>query len=145
MVSKHRDPTRGRGYRPSETEHFLASMPNSQWILIRHGQVWRPPTDVYETEDSVVVKVEVAGMAEEDFSIVFSEQTLVIAGTRRDYATKRGYHQMEIPYGEFRTEVYISETVDTDNVEALYKDGFLTVTVPMRKARRVTIHPNAAS
>jgi HSP20 family protein len=145
MVSKHSGPTRGRGYRSSESELFLGNMPNSQWILMRHGQAWRPPTDVYETEDSVVVKVEVAGMAEEDFSIVFSEQTLVITGTRRDYATKRGYHQMEIPYGEFRTEVYLSEPVDTDNVEALYKDGFLTVNLPVRKARRVTIHPNTES
>lgn len=145
MTSKHRDRAGGRGRRPSETGHFLTNMPNSQWFLPRHGQVWRPSTDVYETDDSIVVKVEVAGMTEEDFSIIFADRSLVIAGIRRDPSTKLGYHQMEIPYGEFRTEVYMSEAVDMDSIEAVYRDGFLLITLPKTKAQRITIHPHETS
>ena len=145
MVSKYRGRASGRGQRSSEAEHFLISLPNSPWVLTRDGQVWRPPTDVYETDDGIVVKVEVAGMSEDDFSIVFAEHTLVIAGVRHDTSTKRGYHQMEIPYGQFRTEVYVPETIDEEDIEARYKDGFLLVTLPRRKARRVKIYPQETS
>jgi HSP20 family protein len=145
MVGKSRDQASGRGHRSSETGHFLASLPNSQWMLTRHGQVWRPPTDVYETDDGIIVKVEVAGMSDNDFSILFTEHDLIIAGVRQDTSTKRGYHQMEIPYGEFRTEVYVPETIDAENIQARYKDGFLLVTLPRRKAHHVKIHPQQKS
>jgi HSP20 family protein len=145
MVSKYRDRASGRGHGSSEAEHYLTVLPNSQWMLTRHGQVWRPPTDVYETDEGIVVKVEVAGMSEDDFSIVFSEHTLVINGIRHDTSTKRGYYQMEIPYGQFRTEVYVTETIDPEDIEARYKNGFLLVTLPRRKARRVKIHPQETS
>jgi HSP20 family molecular chaperone IbpA len=46
---------------------------------------------------------------------------------------------MEIPYGDFRTEVYVSEAIDVDGVEASYKDGFLLVILPKVKAHHVTI------
>jgi len=86
-----------------------------------------------------VVKVEVAGMAEDDFAITFSDRALIITGMRRDPAAKLGYHQMEIPYGEFRTDVYVSEAVDVDGVEASYVDGFLLVTLPKEGIHRIVI------
>ena len=46
--------------------------------------VWRPPTDVYETDDSVVVVVEIAGLGEGDYTITLSGRTLLISGERRD-------------------------------------------------------------
>jgi HSP20 family protein len=122
-----------------ETDQFLTSIANRQWILSHHGQVWRPPTDVFETDANIVVKVEVAGMAEDDFTITFADHNLVVAGVRRDPSAKLGYHQMEIPYGEFRTEVYVSEAIDVDGIEASYRDGFLLVTLPRARAHRVTI------
>ena len=132
---------RGRGGNP-ETGRLLAimsSISSAQWTVPGQGQIWRPPTDVYETDDSVVVKVEVAGMAEDDFSITFAERTLIVAGVRRDPAAKLGYHQMEIPYGEFRTDVYVPVPIDTDGISASYKDGFLLVTLPKTKPHRVVI------
>jgi len=139
MVGKYR----GQGDRPkrrySETNLFLTNVTDSRWVLAHRGQIWRPPTDVYETNDSVVVKVEVAGMAEDDFAITYSEQKLIISGIRRDPAAKLGYHQMEIPYGEFRTVVYISEAVDVDAIEASYESGFLSVTLPKPGIHRIAI------
>jgi HSP20 family protein len=139
MTSKDRSRAGGSRYQFSETGHFMATMPDRQWILHHHGRTWRPPTDVYETEDNIVVKVEVAGMAEDDFAITFSEGALVVAGVRHDPSTKLGYHQMEIPYGEFRTDVYVSAAIDVDNIEASYTDGFLLVNLPKAKSHHVTI------
>ena len=134
MVGKHRDQSGKPKHPASETSRFLISMANSQWILPHRGQAWRPPTDVYETEDSIVVKVEVAGMAEDDFAITFADRNLIISGIRRDPSAKLGYHQMEIPYGEFRTDIYVSKAINIDEIEASYENGFLLVTLPKEGA-----------
>src|SRR4030042_6585533 len=91
-------------------------LPGHRWLLTRQHKVWRPPTDVYETDSHVIVKVEIAGMREEDFSISLNAQTLLISGVRADPAEKLAYQQMEIPYGQFETEVYIPWTVDEDAI-----------------------------
>ncbi len=109
------------------------------WIVCQHTGVWQPPTDVYENDDGVVVRVEVAGMRDEDFSISLAERRLVIAGTRVDPAPKRAYHQMEIRFGEFRVEVYLPWPVKPEGVEASYEKGFLEVRLPRPSVQPVLV------
>jgi HSP20 family protein len=139
MAGKYQNRAHNPRYRHSQTGRFLTTVADSRWILPHHGQTWRPPTDVYETDENIVVKVEVAGMAEDDFAITFTDRALIITGMRRDPAAKLGYHQMEIPYGEFRTDVYVSEAVDVDGIEASYADGFLLVTLPKEGIHRIVV------
>ena len=106
-----------------------------EWYISQQRRVWRPPTDVYETDGNVVVKVEVAGMSVEDFSISFADRRLVIGGRRRDPAGKLIYQNMEIRYGEFRTEVRVGWALDEASIEAVYEGGFLYVYLP-KEARR---------
>jgi HSP20 family protein len=101
--------------------------------------VWRPPTDVYETDDSAVVTVEIAGLKEGDFEVALTGRTLVISGDRRDPAEKLGYQQMEIRYGRFRTQVYLPWALDTASVEATYDRGLLKVILRKAQARRIPI------
>jgi HSP20 family protein len=91
---------------------------------------WRPPTDVYETESSVVIKVEVAGMTPDDFEISFAERILQIRGTRVDRQRKLSYHCLEVQYGDFMSEVYLPGRYDDEEIEAQYENGFLTITLP---------------
>lgn len=106
-----------------------------------HRRTWRPPTDVYETDEHVVVKVEVAGMSEEDFDISFADRRLIIAGHRRDPVDKIVYQNMEINYGEFRTEVLVGWALDSSAIEARYEEGFLYVRLPKRaKEFRIPVH-----
>ena len=114
-------------------------LPGHRWLLTRQPKVWRPPTDVYETDSHVIVKVEIAGMQEEDFSVSLNAQVLTISGARRDPAEKLAYQQMEILYGQFETEVYIPWTVDGDAIKATYQDGFLSVLLPKAVPRRVPV------
>lgn len=97
----------------------------------RFSGVWHPPTDLYETDDRVIVMVEVPGVDPDRFVISLLERRLVITGTRYDpNVVRRAYHQMEIHFGEFRTEVELPCVVDEDRVDAEYREGLLRVTLP---------------
>jgi len=110
-----------------------------RWVVVRHAHTWRPPTDVYETDESVVIRVEVAGMKETDFSISLADRVLVITGVRHDPSPKVAYHQLEIRYGDFRTEVFLHWAVEQDSITATYSEGFLQVMLPKVGARRVRV------
>lgn len=107
------------------------------WRVRSHG--WSPPTDVYETAETYVVRVEVAGMREEDFEVSFEKDHLFIAGTRSDSMERRAYHQMEIQFGRFMTIVHVLVPVDVDAARAEYRDGFLVVTLPKSKPSQVKV------
>ena len=118
---------------------FDEVMPTVRWLATGRPQPWRPPTDVYETEGKVVVKVEIAGMSDEDFQISLSNRSLRISGTRHDPDRKQAYLQLEIPYGHFFTEVFLPYAVAYDEIEASYESGFLTVVLPRAQIRHVPI------
>ena len=92
--------------------------------------VWSPPTDFYETEKAFIVRVEIAGMRDEDFEVILENNTLFISGSRPDLPERRAYHQMEIRFGKFTTTVGLPRPVGIEEARAEYKDGFLTVTLP---------------
>jgi HSP20 family protein len=111
--------------------------PTGRWVSIQRHYRWRPPTDVYETNESLVVKVEIAGMDEEHINIFLADRTLIINGIREDPTAKLAYQQFEISYGPFQIEVCLSHPVEKDEIEALYKDGFLKVILPKARAKKV--------
>jgi HSP20 family molecular chaperone IbpA len=111
----------------------------SRWRIISRPHAWRPPTDVYETEESIIIRVEVAGMQEADFTISLVERSLTIRGIRQDSSEKRAYHQMEIPFGEFNTEIELPYAVIADKVEATYRDGFLRISLPIAQPKHIKV------
>lgn len=132
---------------PSSTEQARAEMytllgepvAGQRWLAAPQHKAWRPPTDVYETDDCVVVKVEIAGMEDEDFGISLDGKSLIISGVRRDPASKLGYQQMEILYGHFETDVHLARAIDEEKIEATYQSGFLIVHLPKIKPRTVPV------
>ena len=110
-----------------------------RWVSGRQLKIWRPPTDVYETDESVVVKVEIAGMAEGDFAVSLEGKRLIISGVRRDPAAKLAYQQMEVLYGLFETTVHLTRAIQEDKIEATYQNGFLSVRLPKAKPRQVPV------
>ena len=95
---------------------------------------WSPPTDVYETEESCVIKLEIAGMRDEDFEVAFENNILMISGNRLDLNERRAYHQMEIRFGKFEIAVEIPMAVNLEKATAGYQDGFLVVVLPKVKS-----------
>ncbi|HVN55100.1 MAG TPA: Hsp20/alpha crystallin family protein [Anaerolineaceae bacterium] len=122
---------------PDEPPFLMSGVVN--WRLTVRPHVWRPPTDIYETEDRFIVRVEIAGMAESEFSVTVNNNTLEIRGSRSDTPERRAFHQMEIHYGEFSIEVEFPGPVDLSGVEAEYNDGFLRVSLPKAVPRQIRI------
>jgi HSP20 family protein len=93
--------------------------------------LWRPPTDIIETEEKFIVRVEIAGMRDDDIEVAMEQNVLLIRGNRTDVTEQRAYyHQMEIQSGKFEITAEISVLVDVEKATAEYKDGFLTITLP---------------
>jgi HSP20 family protein len=109
------------------------------WQVSIHSYAWTPPTDVYETEASFVVRLEVAGMRQSDFSIDVEENFLIIRGMRNESPEHRTYRQMEIRFGEFSTAVEIPAGADVSKAQADYEDGFLNVVMPKIKPTPIII------
>jgi HSP20 family molecular chaperone IbpA len=94
---------------------------------------WRPPSDIHETPTAILVKMELAGMREEDIDVTLYEDALVVSGRRDDdaeHASGMSYHEAQIRYGPFCAEILLPCTVQRDGVEARYENGFLRVTLP---------------
>jgi len=107
-------------------------------VQVRAG-IWNPPTDVYETENNYVVRVEIGGMREDDFEITVEENFLMISGSRPDIPERRAYQQMEIRFGKFESVVGLPGPLDLETSSAEYKEGFLTVTLPKAKPNQINI------
>lgn len=117
--------------------YYVSGLVN--WHLMGSPTVWRPPTDVFETEEKIVIRVEIAGMHDGNISVNFDHHILSISGTRSELSEKKAYHQMEIHFGEFLTEVEILIPIETDKIMAEYHDGFLRVSLPKASPKQVSL------
>jgi len=100
---------------------------------------WVPPVDIVETaEKNVVVRAELPDMRREDIKVTFENDVLTIQGERKFEKKSEGdtYHRVERGYGSFRRSFSLPATIDAARVEADYKDGVLTVTLPRREETR---------
>jgi len=101
-----------------------------------HSNVWRPLTDVYETDDNVIVRMEIAGLRDENLEVTVQANVLKVSGLRSDISERRAYHQMEIPFGRFEISIDLPLPVDMENAVAEYKNGFLIVILPKSTPRQ---------
>lgn len=127
-----------RWYSSDKPHSFSAD--TNRWRNDIRAHIWRPATDVYETEDTVVVRVEIAGMKEEDFSISLTGRVLTIRGNRPDILERRAYHQMEIFFGEFSTEIELPTPILSDEVTAEYIAGFLRLVFPKDRPKKIRVN-----
>ena len=96
---------------------------------------WTPSVDIFETQNELVVKADLPEVKQEDIAINLENGVLSLKGERKfeRKEDKAGYHRMERGYGSFARNFAIPETVDADKVQAAFKDGVLTVTLPKKE------------
>ncbi len=128
----HSDEDKTTGAHSSDPSH-------QNWKLQMRNHSWRPSMDIYETDEALVVRLEIAGMQEEDFEIAISGRKLTIQGNRPDIPEKRAYHQMEIHYGEFSLEIDLPFPINAEKSEAQYRNGFLHVRLPKEQPRSIPL------
>jgi HSP20 family protein len=111
------------------------------------SSIWSPNTDIYDTPEGLVVKVELPGVPSNNVQVQLAEGKMVIEGVRRDPycgATSAGYRfrQMEIEYGPFRRVVPLPYAVDAKSASARVEGGFLEVRLPRARekmSKRITV------
>jgi HSP20 family protein len=113
----------------STTSHFVQI---SQRSTATNGAHWVPNTDVYATEEGLVVKMELAGMRSENLQITVEANKLRISGERPDgcRAAKFNFLVMEINYGPFENVLELPTGYDLTQAKASYLNGFLRIDVP---------------
>jgi HSP20 family protein len=94
---------------------------------------WVPNTDVYTTDNGLVVKVELAGMRNDNLEITVEGNRLRISGTRPDgcRAANCRFLVMEINYGPFESVLELPPGYDLSQAKAAYLNGFLRIDVPI--------------
>ena len=96
---------------------------------------WTPAVDIYETDGALVVKAELPDLRREDVNVSVENNTLSIRGERKlDSEIKQeSFHRVERAYGSFVRTFSLPNTVDTGKIAAEYKNGVLTVKLPIRE------------
>lgn len=100
---------------------------------------WLPAVDIYETESrEVVLQAELPGLRREDIDLTIENNSLTVRGERRrDAAVKEDrFHRTERIFGPFSRSFTLPNTIDPSRVRAEYRDGVLTITLPVRDEAR---------
>ena len=110
---------------------------------IPNRPVFVPPSDIYETKDSIVVLAEMSGVAPDGVDITLERRVLTIRG--RSAASEHGGYQRvynEFANGDYERVFTLSENIDRDRIEARLKDGVLHLVLPKAetaKARKIEL------
>lgn len=92
---------------------------------------WTPALDLYQTNDDIIAVVELPGMRKEDIELSLHDGMLTISGERKDETREDDKNaRTERFVGKFRRSISLPTRVDANKVNATYKDGILTVTLP---------------
>ena len=99
---------------------------------LREETEFAPAFDVSETENELIVKAEVPGMDKKDINVNLSDGLLTITGEKHHEKKEESekYHCFERRYGKFSRTMRLPSEVETEKVDAMYKDGVLTITLP---------------
>ena len=107
-------------------------------------RTWAPPVDIYETDDALILTVDLPGVPKDAVSIEIHQNTLTLRGERTPAAGVQDerYYRTERVYGPFQRSFVLPTLVDQEHVQATYHDGVLELRLPKSEAakpRRIAI------
>ncbi len=96
---------------------------------------WAPAVDIFETEQNLVVKADLPDIKPEELDIRVENNILTIRGERKfeKKVNENNYLRVERTYGSFSRSFSLSNTVNTESIQADYKNGVLTLSIPKRE------------
>lgn len=103
------------------------------YSYLRSASAWRPPMDVHETGAAILIKIEVAGLQEDDIEVALYPNALVVNGVRHDdtdHDEATCFHAAQVRYGLFHVDVALPAPIQQDDATATYRDGFLRIRLP---------------
>ncbi len=100
------------------------------------GQEWVPAFSFYEKEGNYVLNAEIPGVTKDDISVTIDNNVLTISGKKEFKKEEEGanYYLQEVSTGSFSRSIRVPGEIEEDKVQAGFKDGVLTLTLPQKKA-----------
>jgi HSP20 family protein len=114
-------------------EEFFNSFPVTGSIE-RNGESWIPAVDILEKDGKLMLRAELPGMNEKEIDLKIEGQVLTLKGERKIETEENtsAYQCKESHHGTFSRSFTLPETVESDKIKAEYKQGILTVTIPLK-------------
>lgn len=116
-----------------EIDRIFDNFFGNQGVLrSRTDSNWAPPVDVVDADDHVEFRVEVPGLSEDDVQVSVTENVLTIKGEKKSESEDKnaGYRLAERSYGQFQRSFSLPKNFRTEDVDASFKRGVLTISVP---------------
>ena len=109
----------------------MLELPRQWEFPLRGGELY-PTVDISETPQQYNIRAEIPGMKKEDIKLSINKNCLTISGEKKEEkkTDNEKLHRMESYYGSFQRSFVLPDGIKADKVEAGFKDGVLTVTVP---------------
>lgn len=108
---------------------------------------WRPAVELKDTEDNLILRAEIPGVEGKDLDVQVTREAVAIRGEyrREQQAQEHGMFRSEFRYGKFQRVVGLPVAIKNDQVQAEFKNGILTLTLPkVTEARRKVVKVNIA-
>jgi HSP20 family protein len=104
----------------------------------RTGFTFIPAAEIKETDDAIHLRLEVPGLEAKDVNVEATPESVSISGERR-YETKteeNGVTRSEFRYGRFQRVIPLPSLIQNDKVQAEYKNGILSLTLPKAESEK---------
>jgi len=110
----------------------------------QESSVWAPRADLSETDDAYLIAIDIPGVTRDDIEITMEDGTLKVSGERtmNEEHQSGQFYRIERAYGRFYRSFGFGSNVDSDNIEAHFDDGVLTIRVGKaeeRKPRKIEV------
>lgn len=101
-------------------------------VMLDTNTNWLPLADIYETKDNLIVKIDLPEVDENNIKVNIEGERLTVSGQRSlpKGVEPEQFHRQERFYGEFIRHFVLPYNIDQDNIDADYKNGVLTITMP---------------
>jgi HSP20 family protein len=102
------------------------------------GVVFIPPAEMHETPDAIHLKLEIPGMETKDLDVQVTAEAVSISGERKEETKteEKGMTRTEFRYGKFQRVIPLPTRIQNDKVQAEYKNGILSLTLPKAEAEK---------
>lgn len=120
-------------------EDFFSNFQNmSFWPMPFEKSDFLPRIDVSESEKEIHVTAELPGMTDKDIEITLENNVLMVKGEKKqeEERKERNYYHVERRYGSFYRSIPIPAEVDTEKIDASFKNGVLNIVVPKKDAEK---------
>lgn len=136
-MTENRSPVGGRFVEPDkEVRRLFQELIHQIWGsgALPASSAWQPCIDVWETDDALIVEIELPGMKRKDVAVEVEGDQLRITGERHATVThsRRHYYQSERSSGQFRRQLRLPHSVDREAIQARFRSGILTLKLPKK-------------